>query len=1079
MKFNFKIQQFQTDAVESVVNCFKGQPYQNALSYRRDIGTLKSAQTHFQTSFDNGIDEDRVTMQYTNDYDESGFKNDEIHITPDEILSNVKAVQRNNNLIESYELNKDMGDKCYSLDIEMETGTGKTYVYIKTMYELNKLYGWSKFVVVVPSIAIREGVKKSFEITQDHFMEYYHKKIRFFVYNSGNLSQLDSFSSNSGINVMIINMQAFNTVMDQDGKTKEARIFNTPRDEFGSRRPRDVIKANRPIVILDEPQKMGGQATQDAVKGLRPLFILNYSATHRDKHDLVYALDAVDAYNQKLVKKIEVKGIQVKNLSGTGHYLYLDDIIISPKDPPCARIEYEKGYESGIKREIRKFNVDDNLYELSNGLQQYEGYRVSEIDPVTGTVSFTNGVTIQKGEIVGDKNEKDIRRIQIRETIKSHLEKEEALFEKNIKTLSLFFIDEVSNYRKYDENGEEELGEYGEIFEDEYTKIVKELQTTLFNVDSPYHKFLRGTIDDDDDTNDKKERRIKVRDIHKGYFSIDKKGHAVNSIKNKGENISDDISAYDLIMKNKERLLSFDEPTRFIFSHSALREGWDNPNIFQICILKHSDSKSSKNNTITKRQEVGRGLRLCVDKEGYRMDEENLGADRVHEINKLTVIASESYQKFVEELQTEIIPTLYNRPQYASVEYFTGKTIKVDGKDVKIDHKLANQIHNYLLKNDYVPMDGTDKLTDTYHNDLKNGTLKMPSADLGLPASYDEGILKVIQSVFDESILRGMIEDGNKTKVKNDINNENFCKKEFQTLWNSINHKYTYTVKFDSDELIDNCIKAINDELLVSRLQYTTTVSEQKDKLTADDIKSGDSFKDVKSKTAVLKTYEISQVKYDLIGEIKKETNLTRKTIAAILGSKKLSGEKFNMFRNNPEEFISKVSKIINDQKANRIIIEGISYNVLEDKYDNSIFTADNHSFFDKNRVYNAKKHILKYVFTDGTAEKSVERRFAEELDAEEDVVVYAKLPRGFTIPTPMGKYNPDWAIAFKEGTVKYIYFVAETKGSMDSADLRSIEKHKIDCAKKLFEKLSADNINIKYGVVKDYNTLMSIVKSD
>ena len=1061
MKFNFKIQQYQTDAVESVVKCFKGQPYQDNVSYRRDVGKLKEAQRYSQMSFDFGEGEQmsfdlesddplnltydngtQMTMKLTDDFDDSGFKNEMLMISKDELLSNIREVQQTNNVMISDSLVTGMG--ACSLDIEMETGTGKTYVYIKTMFELNQKYGWSKFIVVVPSIAIREGVKKSFEITQDHFMEQYHKKIRFFVYNSSNLNQLDSFSSNAGINAMIINMQAFNTSMKEGGKSKEARIIYDKRDEFGSRRPIDVIKANNPIIILDEPQKMGGDATQKALKNFNPLFLLNYSATHTKHHNLVYALDAVDAYNQRLVKKIEVKGFQVKNYRGTDHYLFLEDIIVSPKNPPRARMEYEKDYKTkGINRETRMFDVDDNLYEISNGMNQYNGYRVSEIDPIAGTVSFTNGVTIHRGDVVGDIAEKDMRRIQIRETIKSHLEKEEALFEKGIKTLSLFFIDEVAKYRQYDEDGNEVLGEYGEMFEQEYTDVVNEY-ITLF--DTPYQKYLKG---------------IDAGDTHKGYFSIDKKGHAVNSETKKGSDISDDISAYDLILKNKERLLSFDEPTRFIFSHSALREGWDNPNVFQICTLKHSDS------TTGKRQEVGRGLRLCVDQDGYRMDEQSIGVDRVHKINKLTVIASESYKDFVTDLQKQIRTDLYERPRKATKEYFTGKTVVVDGVPEKITPQQATIIYSYLVKNDYVSMDGEDRITDQYRIDVENGnTAPLPEQI----ATYEEGIHKLIQSVFNDKILDDMIEDGNDTKLTNDLN-ENFAKKEFQTLWGYINHKYAYTVDFDSEELIKKSIDTINNELYVSMLQYTTSVSEQKDDMTADAIKSGDSFKGVKSNTTVLKHFETSQVPYDIVGEIAGDTILTRKTVAAIL--KSIRKDKFAMFKHNPEEFITKVTRIIKEQKAT-MIVEHISYDQLEGGYDSSIFTAEKHATIDK--AFKAEKHIQPYVFTDGTADKSVERKFAEDLDGAEEVCVYAKLPRGFSIPTPVGNYSPDWAIAFNEGTVKHIFFIAETKGTMESMQLRPIEKAKISCARKLFNEISTDNV--VYHDVDSYQSLLNIMPS-
>lgn len=1024
MKFNFKIQQYQTDAVKSVVDVFKGQPYRDGISYRKDIG-------------------DKSTITYSlieSDFEDAGFKNEKLLISSDVLLSNIREVQQYNNVMLSESLSDDLGS-C-SLDIEMETGTGKTYVYIKTMYELNQKYGWSKFIVVVPSIAIREGVKKSFEVTQDHFMEQYHKKIRFFVYNSSNLNQLDSFSSNSGINVMIINMQAFNT-LKEGARNKVARIIYDNRDEFGSRRPIDVIKANNPILILDEPQKMGGTTTQVALKNFNPLFCLNYSATHAQHHNLVYALDAVDAYNQRLVKKIEVKGFKVKNFRGTDSYLYLEDIIISPKTPPRARIEYEKGYKiKGINRESRIFDVDDNLYEISNNMEQYKGYRVSEIDPISATVTFTNGVTIKKGEVIGDVSEKDMRRIQIRETIKSHFEKEEQLFNQGIKTLSLFFIDKVENYRKYDEDGNEVVGEYGKIFEQEYNEIVKDYVTTS---GSSYQKYLQS---------------ITAHDTHKGYFSVDKKGRVIDSKIKRGLDSSDDISAYDLILKNKERLLSFEEPTRFIFSHSALREGWDNPNIFQICTLKHSDSIT------TKRQEVGRGLRLCVDQNGNRMDAQSVGSQMVHNFNKLTVIASESYKDFVADLQRQIKTDLYERPRKASIDYFQGKIAIKNGIPEKITQQQAAMIYQYMIRNDYISSDGEDHVTEQYVIDLENNKLAPLPESLTI---YADSIHKLIQSVFNDKILDDMIEDGNETKILSNSLNDNFYKKEFQTLWGYINHKYAYTVSFDSEELIKKAVEAINNDLYVSVLQYTTSISEQKDEMSADAIKSGESFKSVKSKTQELKHFETSQVKYDLIGKIAEATILTRKTVALILqGIKK---DKFAMYKHNPEEFIAKTIRLIKEQKAT-MIVDHISYDQLDGTYDSEIFTAEKHATVD--RAFKAEKHIQPYVFTDGTADKSIERKFAEELEAASEVCVYAKLPRGFSIPTPVGNYSPDWAIAFNEGTVKHIYFVAETKGTMESLQLRPIEKAKISCSRKLFNETSTDSI--VYHDVDSYQSLLNIM---
>ena len=1036
MKFNFKIQQYQTDAVEAVVNIFKGQGLHERVGYIRDMGTLEDSDK--QLSFlaeDTAEDDELIDLENS-----MGYKNESVQLTDTELLKNIHEMQTANNIRLSPNLIKELG-RC-SLDIEMETGTGKTYVYIKTMFELNKRYGWSKFIVVVPSIAIREGVKKSFEITVDHFMEHYGKKARFFVYNSANLNQLDNFSSSSGINVMIINTQAFAASLKEDGKSKDARIIYSKRDDFGSRRPIDVIKANRPIIILDEPQKMGGAVTQKALKNFNPLFSLNYSATHAKQHNLVYVLDALDAYNKRLVKKIEVKGIEVRNLRGTDKYLYLESIVLSNKKPPMARIEIEVKYKDHIKRETKILGVDDNIYYKSNEMEQYKGYLISDIDPISGTVTFTNGEVLQTGEVTGDISEKDLRRIQIRETILSHFEKEEKLYNMGIKTLSLFFIDEVAKYRQYDENGDELLGEYGEMFEQEYTSILND-NLTMF--DTNYQKYLRTTCSD-------------VAKVHRGYFSIDKKGRSVDSSVKRGSDISDDISAYDLILKNKERLLSFDEPTRFIFSHSALREGWDNPNVFQICTLKHSDSQTLK------RQEVGRGLRLCVDQSGNRMDNDSCG-DNVHGVNMLTVIASDSYKDFVADLQADIKTVLYDRPSKATIEYFVGKTVMNGETSVVIDNKQAKAIYKYLLKNDYI--DDEDNVTDEYRNDLANNSLVAVPEELKI---IEAGIHKLVQGVFDESVLKDMVSDGHETKVKDNSLNDNFYKKEFQELWKAINHKYVYTVDFDSSELVKKAIDYINSNLYVSELQYTTTTGQQKTDINQYEIDRNDSFDNAKTRTQTLRHAHVSQIRYDLIGKIAEGTVLTRNTVSEII--KGLRVDKFAMFKNNPEEFISKMIRLICEQKAT-MIVDHISYNQIDGEYDSNIFTVDKSSqSFDK--AFKAQKHVQDYVFTDGTAEKSVERRFAEDLDSAAEVCVYAKLPKGFNIPTPLGHYSPDWAIAFNEGTVKHIYFIAETKGSMSSIDLRPIEKAKIDCAKVLFNKMKTNDV--QYEVVKDYKELLNIV---
>lgn len=1026
MKFKFKIQDYQTEAVEAVVKVFEGQPFNDRVSYLRDVGKNRGWTQSSLFSDD---------VSYF-DGDGSGFENAPIELSDECLLDNIRALQLENNIKQSPALSKPFGPSCRcALDIEMETGTGKTYCYIKTIFELNKRYGWSKFIVVVPSIAIREGVKKSFEMMEDHFFEHYGKKARYFIYNSKNLNQLDNFSASKDIYVMIINAQAFASSLKEGAKNEAARIIYSKQDSFGSRRPIDVISANRPIVILDEPQKLGGDATQSSIKLFNPLFALHYSATHKDVHNLVYVLDALDAYRKKLVKKIEVKGFELRNLRGTDGFVYLSQILLDPKKPPIARMTFEINYAKGINRETRILSVNDNLYAMSAGanmppLEQYKnGYVVKEINPLNNTVTFLNGQTLSVGEVRGDISERDMRRIQIRETILSHFEKEEKLFNMGIKCLSLFFIDEVAHYRQYDEDGNELLGDFGKMFEQEYISVLNDYIT--LNV-SPYIEYLK---------------KIDVKDTHKGYFSIDKKtNRIVNSVEKRG--VCDDISAYDLILKNKERLLSFDEPTRFIFSHSALREGWDNPNVFQICTLKQSNSE------INKRQEVGRGMRLCVNRDGDRIDGSVSGI-KVHDVNVLTVIASDSYKTFVGGLQKEIKDTLYDRPTKATKEYFAGKTVKVGGSLHEITKQEAAIIERYLGFNGYIDYEGN--VTDAYRTAQETGTFAQFPQEI---APMAEGIHKLVQGIFDEKVLSEIIVPANKPKITENELNENFARKEFQTLWNYINHKYAYTVSFDSNELIEKAIRAIDEQMYVTELTYVRTVGTQgHDSL---------DFTEGKTKTTTLHNTGGSNVEYDLVGKISQGTTLTRKTVVKILQG--IRADKFAMFKANPEEFISKAIRYIKEQKA-AVIVDEITYNVTEEEpYGSDIFTMGKGVVNFDNAV-KAERHITPWVVVDSDTEK----QFARDLDKDEgDVCVYAKLPRTFKIPTPVGDYSPDWAIAFYEGKVKYIYFIAETKGSMDSMQLKKIEDAKIQCAKKLFSKLNGGMVH--YDVADTYQHLMDIM---
>ena len=1013
MKFKFKIQGYQTEAVDNTIAIFTGQPNRDSSKYRRDLGKRDSGIIRF-------------------DGDDDGYRNADVELSSKQLLENLHSVQTTAGVPLSKALSKIEGLGAVNLDVEMETGTGKTYVYIKTMFELNKLYGWSKFIIVVPSIAIREGVAKSFRMLEDHFMEQYGKKARWFVYNSSNLNQLDQFSQDAGLNVMIINTQAFAASLKEGGRSKESRIIYSKRDEFASRRPIDVIAANRPIIIMDEPQKMEGAATQAALKKFNPLFVLNYSATHRTKHDTVYALDALDAYRERLVKRIKVIGFEMKNLRGTSGYMYLDNIILSPNKPPMARISIEVKSASGEPRRLFKtLGVGDSLFVESKELEQYRGFDIAEIFPgsalqPTAYVTFTNGVTLRKGDVVGDKNLLHLQRIQIRETIKAHFEKERQLFKKGIKCLSLFFIDEVAKYRQYDENGEPVKGIFQTIFEEEYARLVNE-EFHIF--DEEYNEYLR---------------RFYPYQTHRGYFSIDKKGKMVDTKTKRGSDVSEEASDYDLILRDKERLLSFDEPTRFIFSHSALREGWDNPNVFQICTLRHSDS------TTAKRQEVGRGLRIAVDKNGVRQDKELLGDD-VHNINVLTVIANESYADFTNALQKETRDALRERATKASTDYFKGKTITLDGQPHIVSDTEAGRIMAYLDDNGYI--DDSGNITPKYHADREAGTLAPLPTKLQPMA---EGVTRLINSIFDPSLLDGMTENGSKTKLPEPKLNANFYREEFQTLWKAINHQYVYTVSYNSDELIKNAILHLNtDELQVRKLRYIKIEGKQhEDEVTE--------FGDTKSTSQELTDVSTSSVKYDLIGQIAKGANITRRTAAKILQG--LRPAKLALFRNNPEEFIRKVVQIIREQKAT-MIVDHIHYHLTDGTYDSDIFTAASKAEFDK--AYQASKHVTDYVVSDSKGE----RDFAHDLDEAEEVVVYAKLPRSFSIPTPVGNYAPDWAIAMQKGNVKHIFFIAETKGSLNSMQLNAIENAKIDCCSQLFKDMSTDKV--KYHKVTCYQDLI------
>ena len=1013
MRLRFKHQKFQADAAKAVVDVFAGQPYLTP-SYMMDRGNGYYQQT------------------LTDEEDFTGWSNHKIvpELSDRIILENLQKVQRTNQLKPSDKL-----EGRYNLTIEMETGVGKTYTYIKTMYELNKHYGWSKFIVVVPSIAIREGVYKSFQVTQEHFAEEYGKKVRFFIYNSAQLTEIDRFASDNSINVMIINSQAFNA------RGKDARRIYMKLDEFRSRRPIDIIAKTNPILIIDEPQSVEGKQTKKNLEEFHPLMTLRYSATHKSDsiYNMVYRLDAMEAYNKRLVKKIAVKGITESGSTATESYVYLESINLS-KSAPTATIQFDFKGANGIRKITKTVSEGFNLYDNSGHMEEYkENFVVSRIDGRDDSVEFLNGIKIYAGDVIGKVSEDQIRRIQIRETILTHLQRERELFYKGIKVLSLFFIDEVAKYKQYDEAGQPMNGVYADIFEEEYNDIISNMQLAVG--EDEYMKYLEA---------------ISADKTHAGYFSIDKKGKMIDSKVGRKETTTDDVDAYDLIMKNKELLLDRNpkkSPVRFIFSHSALREGWDNPNVFQICTLKQSSSD------VRKRQEVGRGLRLCVNQDGERMDTNVLGND-VHNVNVLTVIASESYDSFAKGLQTELAEAVADRPRAVTADLFIGKVIKDDkGNEQVVDSDTAHAIQYGLIVNGYVDKKGT--LTDKYYEDKANGEIKVAEE----VADSVAAVIEIIDSVYDSRSM--MPENARSNNVELTVDEDKLAMPEFKALWSKINSKSVYVVDFDTDELVKKAIASLNSKLRVSKIYFKVETGTMEQIKSKEELASGASFVKEKSANYNNQIAVSSNVKYDLIGKLVDETKLTRKAVIQIL--KGIKPSVFNQFKDNPEEFIIKAAALINDEKATAII-EHITYNVMDEKYGTDIFTDPTiKGRLDVNAM-KAKKHLYDHIVYDSTNEKN----FATELDTNTDVAVYVKLPDGFYISTPVGHYNPDWAVAFYEGNVKHIYFVAETKGSMNSMQLRLIEESKIHCAREHFKAIS--NGEIVYDVVDSYKSLIEKV---
>ena len=1040
MILQYKHQEFQRRAAENIVKVFEGQPKVDALNF------------HFRY----GKEFDIKEFEKTN-----GFGNAPIEESVP-INDNIRTIQ----VEEGIKPDGNPASDGLTLTVEMETGTGKTYTYIKTMFELHKRYGWSKFIVVVPSIAIREGVAKSFTTMKQHFKdEYDGEEIESFVYNSSKPDMIREFAGDNKLRVMIINMQAFNTSLNEDknkaGREGDsaARVIFAKSDRFGSKRPIDILKQMRPIIIIDEPQSVLGadkkNATRKGLKLFHPLFTILYSATHRkdDIHNMVFRLDAIDAYQQHLVKKIEVKSVHQIGDTATNGFIYLDNIIIDKNKAPKARICFNVKQANGVKDTTRTVDEKFDLYKESNELEEYANqYVIDRIDGLSGTVKLLNGITLQVGDVVG-RNEELVRRCQIRETILSHIERERQLYPRHIKVLSLFFIDHVENYRIY--NGDEtEKGRYAQIFEEEYLKAVNEFEPQFG--EEGYLKYLKNS-------------KEMIEKVHNGYFSMDKKGKMVDSKNKEGEN---EVKAFDLIMTNKERLLSLSEPTRFIFSHSALKEGWDNPNVFQICTLKDTS------NEIKKRQEVGRGMRLCVNTDGVRQDAETLnGEQNVFDTNILTVIASESYEEFAQKLQTEIVEACESRPTIISAELFSGQQAIEDGEDgkiIEITKEVAAKIITVLIKKDYME-DG--KILSKFHEDKKNGTL-----DFGGVNNLNSFITNRLDTICS---IDTIVKKAKNPKAKTaKPRTEKFELPEWKGLWNYIKTKTYYKVNFKTEDLVKKAIDRLDKHLNVKEIKILISRGSMDKIESREDLMQGKSMQ--KGTTETVNAIETisSGVEYDLAGEIVKGTGLTRRTVVDIL--KGIKEGTFSQYKRNPEDFLIQACQIINGAKAS-VIVDGITYYKTDNYFIDHIKQTDGEQANKEQGIFDSytpkgiegenamasQKSLYDYVVVDS---QGIEMKFAQNLESHDEVVVYSKMPSDFYINTPMGKYNPDWAVAFKEiEGVKHIYFVAETKGTTDENQLREAESAKIECARKHFAAICSDKV--VYEVVDSYEMLSDLTR--
>jgi type III restriction enzyme len=949
------------------------------------------------------------------DFNQLGYAN-KLQLTKEQVLENVQKIQLRNGLKPS--LAEDVDIKHLDFSIEMETGTGKTYVYLRTMLEMNRQYGFTKFIIVVPSIPIKEGVYKSLQITEQHFKENYNNiPYKYFIYDSGRLNEIRDFATTDQLQIMVINIDAFRKSFENEkDESKTQNIIHRYNDKLGYK-PLQLIQDTRPVVIIDEPQTtLNTPLAKKGVKNLNPLVLLRYSATHREKFNLMYKLDAVDAYNRQLVKQIEVASVKVEGAAVDGAYVKL----LGVKNTPAlrARVEVDVFEKGERKRKLKELKKNDDLLEITR-LQQYEGFIVNDIYTQAGNeyIEFINGTFLKPGEVVGSVDDNLVKRMMIKKTIEEHLNKELLLNPLGIKVLSLFFIDAVKHYRLYDEDGNRQNGDYAVMFEEEYKKLIAK----------PKYHPLFGEIRDLD---------IAGEEVHDGYFSIDKKAKASNK-KEKFEYFKDtsgavaaDEDTYNLIMKDKEKLLSFDSKLRFIFSHSALKEGWDNPNVFQICTLKEAGSSE-----IRRRQEIGRGLRLAVNQDGERM----YGFD----INTLTVMASESYEDFVENLQQEMEKEAGIVFGVLQTHSFNNITTVMNGNEpVLLGQERSEQLFDYLLLKGYINNKG--KVQDTLRVALRSNTVELPDVLEEHVRAQVIGTLK--QTAGKLEIKRS--EDKQLIKVNKRV----LLSAEFKELWDKVKYKTTYSVRFDAASLILACQKQIKERLVVNRGKLVY------EKALLDISKGGVNILNEPEMEYGTIDCEV-QVLPDIVTYLQNETRLTRKSIVEIL----LGCGKLDYFKRNPQAFIEACIDIINEQMRLHIV-DGIVYSKIGEHsfYSQELFEQEQLTGYLKSNMQVSSKSPYEHVVYDSGIESSL----AAEFERNTNVKVYAKLPGWFKIDTPLGDYNPDWAVLFEVNGTEKLFFVVESKGSMGLEFLRPAEQGKIACGMRHFEELAAQqggNVSLEY----------------